>query len=114
MARDFKQVASSSLGFESAAFVYRIIAISNSSHGTFAAISSDDSLALFTITLDSITVQQRLEAVHGGVACLDRFPGEVGRQDGLVTAGRDGHVKLWSRSSSNSKATILAKEFRTR
>ncbi|CAI7655313.1 unnamed protein product [Penicillium bialowiezense] len=79
-----KPVASSTLSLPTDNYIY---SITPSAAGTFAAISSDDSLRVFDTSLSSSVLST---AAHDGVTSLRRFDDSL-----LVTGGRDGKVKMW-------------------
>jgi len=103
--KTFKETASSSLGFKEGAFIYTVKAISSDyfppGESAYAAIASDDSLALFHVAKNNITVQQRIENVHEGVSCLACLSGGEEDQPFMVTAGKDGRVKCWNGSGKS-------------
>jgi WD40 repeat protein len=90
-----KAVASSTLSLPTDNYIYSITA---SAPGTFAAISSDDSLRVFDAgNLDRGSVVSN--ATHAGVTSLRSFA--VGESQLLATGGRDGKVKVWDVRTGN-------------
>ncbi|CAG8408000.1 unnamed protein product [Penicillium salamii] len=77
-------VASSTLSLPTDNYIYTL---TPSAPGTFAAISSDDSLRLFDAGLNASVLSS---AAHVGVTSLARFGDSL-----LATGGRDGKVKVW-------------------
>ncbi|KKA24237.1 WD domain protein [Rasamsonia emersonii CBS 393.64] len=90
--------ASSSLNLPAGSYVYALAGSPSSAGGSFAAISSDDSLRLFDgQSLKLVSVAAAKTHDQGGVTCLKEFrQGPTGTAQGLLaTAGRDGAVRLW-------------------
>jgi hypothetical protein len=96
-----KAVASSTLSLPADNYIYSIVA---SAPGTFAAISSDDSLRVFDAAdLDRGSVVSR--ATHdGGVTSLRSFA--MGEAHLLATGGRDGKVKIWDARAGNGSPAV--------
>lgn len=101
-----KAVASSTLSLPADNYIYSITA---SAPGTFAAISSDDSLRVFdAANLGHTSVVSN--ATHAGVTCLRSFA--VGESQLLATGGRDGKVKVWDvRAGNRPVAEMQTGEF---
>lgn len=90
-----KATASSSLGLPAESYIYSIAA---SAPGSFAAISSDDSLRVFdAANLDRVSVISR--KTHDGVSALRSYTGD---SQLLVTGGREGSVKVWDVRAGNA------------
>lgn len=103
-----KATASSSLSLPAGSYIYSICP---AAPGSFATISSDDSLRLFDATslkLLNVTAAK----THKGVTCLKEYGGATGvGQQLLATAGRDGKVRLWDvRSGRGSGGPALEME----
>lgn len=79
-----KPVNSSTLSLPTDNYIYTL---TSPTPGTFAAISSDDSLRVFDANLNSSVLSA---AAHDGVTSLRNFNDAL-----LATGGRDGKVKLW-------------------
>ena len=91
---NLKETASSSLSLPPNSYIYSIIPISS---GSFAAISSDDSLRIFD-ALDGNLSPASIFANNthqDGVTCLKSYSSSSQQLRLLVTAGYDGRVKLW-------------------
>lgn len=85
-----KATAASTLSLPSENYIYSITA---SAPGSFAAISSDDSLRVFDATnIDRVSVVSQ-KAHDGGVTSLRSYP--TGDSQLLATGGREGTAKLW-------------------
>ncbi|THC95627.1 hypothetical protein EYZ11_004889 [Aspergillus tanneri] len=98
-----KTTASSSLALAEGSYIYSIAA---SSPGSFAAISSDDSLRMFDAAgLNHVSVVAA--NTHEGVTSLKSY--DVGQQL-LATGGRDGKVKLWDLRKGKNAAVVVAME----
>lgn len=94
-----KATASSSLSLAEGHYIY---SIAPSSPGSFAAISSDDSLRVFDANgLSHASVVAA--SAHEGVTSLKSY--DAGQQV-LATAGRDGKVKLWDLRSGRKSAAV--------
>ena len=92
-----KAAAASSLSLPVDNYIYSIAA---STPGSFAAISSDDSLRIFDAThLDPVSVVSR-KTHDGGVTCLQSYA--TGESQLLATGGREGTVKLWDIRAGNA------------
>lgn len=96
-----KAVASSTLSLPADNYIYSIVP---SAPGTFAAISSDDSLRMFDAAdLDRGSVVST--ASHsGGVTALRSFA--MGESHLLATGGRDGKVKVWDVRAGNGSPVV--------
>lgn len=96
-----KAVASSTLSLPADNYIYSIVP---SAPGTFAAISSDDSLRVFdAANLDRGSVISN--ATHnGGVTALRSFA--MGESHLLATGGRDGKVKVWDVRAGNGSPVV--------
>lgn len=96
-----KAVASSTLSLPADNYIYSIVP---SAPGTFAAISSDDSLRVFDAAdLDRGSVISN--ATHnGGVTALRSFA--MGESHLLATGGRDGKVKVWDVRAGNGSPVV--------
>lgn len=95
-----KAVASSTLSLPADNYIYSIVA---SAPGTFAAISSDDSLRVFDAAdIDRVSVISH--ATHDGVTSLQSFA--MGDSHLLATGGRDGKVKIWDVRSGNGTPAV--------
>lgn len=96
-----KAVASSTLSLPADNYIYSIVP---SAPGTFAAISSDDSLRVFDAAdLDRGSVISN--ATHnGGVTALRSFT--MGESHLLATGGRDGKVKVWDVRAGNGSPVV--------
>ncbi|KAF7718180.1 Uncharacterized protein PECH_005641 [Penicillium ucsense] len=82
--------AASSLSLPAESYIY---SIAKSAPGSFAAISSDDSLRVFdAANLDQVTVVSA-KTHEAGVTSLRSYA--TGDSQLLVTGGREGKVKLW-------------------
>lgn len=91
-----KVTASSSLGLPAENYIYSIAA---SAPGSFAAISSDDSLRVFdAANLDRVSVISR-KTHEEGVTSLRSYA--AGESQLLVTGGREGTVKVWDVRTGN-------------
>jgi WD40 repeat protein len=98
-------VASSTLSLPTDSYIY---SITPSAPGTFAAISSDDSLRVFdAANLDRGSVVSN--ATHAGVTALRSFG--VGGSQLLATGGRDGKVKVWDVRAGKSVVEMQTGEF---
>ncbi|KAJ5294854.1 hypothetical protein N7508_009675 [Penicillium antarcticum] len=85
---NLQAVASSSLSLPADSYIYGLTA---AGPGTFAAISSDDSLRVF----DAADLNRGAVVsshTHDGVTSLRSY---VGESQLLVTGGRDGKVRIW-------------------
>jgi hypothetical protein len=95
-----KAVASSTLSLPADNYIYSIVP---SAPGTFAAISSDDSLRVFEAAdLDRGSVVS--PATHKGVTALQSFG--LGESHLLATGGRDGKVKVWDVRAGNGSPVV--------
>lgn len=95
-----KAVASSTLSLPADNYIYSIVA---SAPGSFAAISSDDSLRVFDAAdIDCVSVIS--QATHDGVTSLQSFA--MGDSHLLATGGRDGKVKIWDVRSGNGTPAV--------
>lgn len=94
-------MASSTLSLPADNYIYSIVP---SAPGTFAAISSDDSLRVFNAAdLDRASVIS--DATHnGGVTALRSFA--MGESHLLATGGRDGKVKVWDVRAGNGSPVV--------
>ncbi|KAJ9204550.1 hypothetical protein DTO027B5_4947 [Paecilomyces variotii] len=96
-----KAEGSSTLSLPEGSYIY---SISASTPGSFAAISSDDSLRTFdarTLKLLSVPATK----THEGVTCLKEYGHATeGGPQLLATAGRDGKVRLWDVRSGPGKS----------
>lgn len=100
--------ASSSLSLPAGSYVYALAGSPSSAGGSFAAISSDDSLRLFDgQSLKLVSLAAAKTHTQGGVTCLKEF--RQGPAQGLLaTAGRDGAVRLWDvRSGHGSRKAAV-------
>lgn len=89
--------AASSLALPAGNYIYSIAA---SAPGSFAAISSDDSLRVFdSANLDRVSVISR-KAHDAGVTSLRSYA--AGESQLLATGGREGTVKLWDARAGNA------------
>ena len=95
-----KPVASSTLSLPTDNYIYSIVP---SAPGTFAAISSDDSLRVFDASLNSSVLST---AAHAGVTSLRRFDDSL-----LATGGRDGKVKMWDVRAGKPVVEMQTGEF---
>lgn len=94
-----KATASSSLSLAQGSYIYSLEA---SSPGSFAAISSDDSLRTFDATsLNHVSLVAT--DIHRGVTSLKSYDGN---QQLLATGGRDGKVKLWDLRKGKNAAVV--------
>lgn len=90
-------VAASSLGLPAENYIYSIAA---SAPGSFAAISSDDSLRVFdAANLDRVSVVSRTTHA-GGVTSLRSYA--TGDSQLLATGGREGTVRVWDVRAGNA------------
>ncbi|CAI7657631.1 hypothetical protein N7533_005912 [Penicillium manginii] len=97
-----KAIAASTLSLPAENYIYSITA---SAPGSFAAISSDDSLRVFdAANIDHVSVVSH-KTHDGGVTSLRSFP--TGDSQLLATGGREGTVKLWDVRAGN---TVLEME----
>lgn len=97
--------AASSLGLPAENYIYSIVA---SAPGTFAAISSDDSLRVFDATsLDRVSVISR-KTHSQGVTSLRNYTADDSQL--LVTGGREGMVKLWDARAGNAVVEMETSE----
>jgi WD40 repeat protein len=95
-----KAVASSTLSLPADNYIYSIVP---SAPGTFAAISSDDSLRVFDATdLDRGSVISN--TAHNGITALRSFA--MGESHLLATGGRDGKVKVWDPRAGNGSPVV--------
>ncbi|KAL4818513.1 WD40-repeat-containing domain protein [Aspergillus spinulosporus] len=94
-----KQINSSSLGLPEDSYIYSIVP---SSRTGFAAISSDDSLRIFDANKPSHTSLVANNA-HDGVTSLRTYDAS---NQLVVTAGRDGKVKLWDLRNGKKSAVV--------
>lgn len=78
-------LASTSLSTPAGTYIYTL---TRATPSLLAAISSDDSLRLFSPT--TLDLQHTLQHTHTGTTCLARISEHV-----LATAGRDGAVRVW-------------------
>lgn len=96
-----KAEGSSTLSLPEGSYIY---SISASTPGSFAAISSDDSLRTFdarSLKLLSVPATK----THEGVTCLKEYGHATeGGPQLLATAGRDGKVRLWDVRSGPGKS----------
>jgi WD40 repeat protein len=98
-------VASSTLSLPTDNYIY---SITPSAPGTFAAISSNDSLRVFdAANLDRGSVVSN--ATHAGVTALRSFG--VGGSQLLATGGRDGKVKVWDVRAGKAVVEMQTGEF---
>ena len=96
-----KAVASSTLSLPADNYIYSIVP---SAPGTFAAISSDDSLRMFDAAdLDRGSVVSTASH-NGGVTALRSFA--LGESHLLATGGRDGKVKVWDVRAGNGNPVV--------
>ncbi|KAJ5581681.1 hypothetical protein N7535_000301 [Penicillium sp. DV-2018c] len=96
-----KAVASSTLSLPADNYIYSIVA---SAPGSFAAISSDDSLRVFDAAdLDRGSVVSST-AHGGGITSLQSFV--MGEAHLLATGGRDGKVKIWDARAGNGSPAV--------
>lgn len=95
-----KAVASSNLSLPADNYIYSIVA---STPGTFAAISSDDSLRLFDAA-DLNRGSVISNAAHNGVTTLQSF--SIGESHLLATGGRDGKVRIWDVRAGNGTPAV--------
>ena len=101
-----KATAASSLSLPSENYIYTIAA---SAPGTFAAISSDDSLRVFdAASLDRVSVIAP-KTHDAGVTSLRSYV--AGEAPLLVTGGREGKVKLWDVSAGGAVLEVETGEF---
>lgn len=92
-----KATAASALSLPAESYIYSIAA---SAPGSFAAISSDDSLRVFdAANLDRVSVISP-KTHDGGVTSLRSYA--AGESPLLVTGGREGKVKLWDVRAGNA------------
>ncbi|KAJ5758439.1 hypothetical protein N7520_005595 [Penicillium odoratum] len=92
-----KETASSSLSLPADNYIYSLVP---SAAGTFAAISSDDSLRVFDAAyLDRVAVISQ-KSHDGGVTSLRTYA--AGESQLLATGGREGKVKLWDVRAGNA------------
>ena len=84
-------LADASLSLPPDSYIYSILE-TNDRASTLAAISSDDSLRIFSPETLQLVSGGTLEKVHEGVTCV-RALGDNGHA--LATAGRDGLVHGW-------------------
>jgi WD40 repeat protein len=82
-------VAASSLSLPAESYIYGITA---AGPGTFAAISSDDSLRVFDAADLNRGAVVSSHTHDGGVTSLRSYAGE---SQLLTTGGRDGKVRIW-------------------
>lgn len=85
---NLQAVASSSLSLPADSYIYGITA---AAPGTFAAISSDDSLRVFDAADLNRGAVVSSHTHDGGVTSLRSYAGE----SQLLTGGRDGKVRIW-------------------
>ena len=100
MPQIFQSVGSSNLNTPAGTYIYDIVA-----HGpsTLAAISSTNALHIFDA--NTLAVRSTIPSVQNGVTCLKSIDANV-----LLTAGRDGLVKLWdTRVGGGSECGKLGK-----
>jgi WD40 repeat protein len=95
-----KPVASSTLSLPTDNYIYTL---TPSAPGTFAAISSDDSLRVFDTSLNASVIST---TAHHGVTSLRSFGDSL-----LVTGGRDGKVKVWDVRAGKAVAEMQTREF---
>ena len=95
-----KPVASSTLSLPTDNYIYKL---TPAAPGTFAAISSDDSLRVFDANLNASVLSP---AAHAGVTSLSRFGDSL-----LATGGRDGKVKVWDARAGKSVVEMQTGEF---
>lgn len=96
-----KATDSSSLSLPADNYIYSITA---SAPGSFAAISSDDSLRVFdAANLDRVAVISQ-NTHEKGVTSLRTY--SAGAPQLLVTGGRDGKVRLWDVRAGNGSAAV--------
>lgn len=92
-----KAIAASTLSLPADNYIYSITA---SAPGSFAAISSDDSLRVFdAANIDHVSVVSH-KTHDGGVTSLRSYP--AGDSQLLATGGREGTVKLWDVRAGNA------------
>ena len=85
---NLQAVASSSLSLPADSYIY---GITTAAPGTFAAISSDDSLRVFDAADLNRGAVVSSHTHDGGVTSLRSYAGE----SQLLTGGRDGKVRIW-------------------
>ncbi|KAJ5624925.1 hypothetical protein N7510_001234 [Penicillium lagena] len=94
-------IAASSLSLPTDSYIY---SLTPAAPGSFAAISSDDSLrVLDAANLDRGSVIAR-KTHDGGVTALRTY--SSGDAQLLATAGRDGRVRLWDARAGNGSAVV--------
>ncbi|KAI9806460.1 MAG: hypothetical protein M1833_003647 [Piccolia ochrophora] len=91
--RQCQSLVSSSLSLPPDHFIY---ALAPTSAG-LVALSSDDSLRIFDRKTLAVFPHGLVEAAHTGAKCLESFEDDAHL---VVTAGSDGHVKLWDLRST--------------
>jgi len=89
-----KCIASSSLGAKPDTYLYKLA----QAQGILATIGSDDSLRLFDASLNLLS---RAPSCHLGVSCLDVLSHQT-----LITAGRDGAIRLWDTRAKPAAANL--------
>lgn len=101
-----KVTAASSLSLPAESYIYSIAA---SAAGSFAAISSDDSLRVFDATnLDRVSVISP-KTHDAGVTSLRSYA--AGESQLLATGGREGKVKLWDVRAGNAVVEVETGEY---
>jgi WD40 repeat protein len=96
-----KATAASSLSLPAENYIYTI---ARSAPGSFAAISSDDSLRVFdAATLDRVSVISN-KTHDAGVTSLRSYA--AGESQLLATGGREGKVKLWDVRAGNAVVEV--------
>lgn len=85
--RNAKLIQSSTVGLPKDSFIYSVL--HNPNYPFISSISSDDSLTC--CDPESLNVISKISIAHEGITCLDN----LSRPGCLVTAGRDGVVRLW-------------------
>lgn len=97
--------ASSSLSLPPNSYIY---SLTPSSPGSFAAISSDDSLRIFDASrgsnLGDVSVISP-RSHKNGVTSLKSYTGN-NQQQLLVTGGRDGMVRIWDARNRSKDAVV--------
>lgn len=100
-----KATAASTLGLPAENYIYTIAA---SSAGTFAAISSDDSLRVFdAANLDRVSVVSH-KTHDEGVTSLRSYA--AGDSQLFATGGREGTVRIWDARAGNAVAEMKTGE----
>jgi len=89
--KELRQVASSDLSLPSDSYVYKLV----HTRAGLAAISSDDSLRIFEPSTLHPLPDGIFPSVNESVTCLESFAESAEASPVVVTAGRDGRVRLW-------------------